>query len=92
MSIKSQFMLALGVLSAVLLASANPGLAKTAHHRTHATDGVQAPYGARAEQRAPFAYAPGYQAPAGYGYDSPRATSRPDATWDPYGLRWDGGN
>jgi hypothetical protein len=37
MSIKSQFMLALGVLSAVLLASANPGLAKTAHHRTHAT-------------------------------------------------------
>jgi hypothetical protein len=28
----------------------------------------------------------------GRGYDSPRATSRPSQTWDPYGLRWDGGN
>src|SRR4051812_36610214 len=25
-------------------------------------------------------------------YDSPRATSRPSKTWDPYGLRWDGGS
>jgi len=83
-------MLALGVLSTVLLATANPSLAKTNHHRTHA--GVHTPYSARAEQ-GPFAAAPGYRvAPTfGNGYDAPAAV-RPSVTWDPYGLRWDGGN
>ena len=29
---------------------------------------------------------------SGRGYYSPRGTSRPSQSWDPYGLRWDGGN
>ena len=45
----------------------------------------------------PRARAPGWNAYNSYGiapgaYDSRRTTSRPSQSWDPYGLRWDGGN
>jgi len=88
---KSKNLIALGVLSAALLATANPSLAGQVHHRAHAAYGVHTP---SHPARGAYALDPAYQvgSPNEDGYDAPRATSRPSVTWDPYALRWDGGN
>jgi hypothetical protein len=93
---KSKSVLALSVLGTIVLASATPSAARQVHHRAQ-TDGIAAPwYGYQAE-RGPFAFDPTYRnapraAARAYGYDSRPATTAPGMSWDPYGLRWDGGN
>jgi hypothetical protein len=91
---KSKTLLALGVLSAVLLASANPTLAKQQHHpRAHAAYGAQAPWvGYRGYGSGPYAFDPSYR-PAPNAEEPahtyiPRALS-PLESWDSYGQRWD---
>jgi hypothetical protein len=92
MMIKSKSMIALGALTAVLLASANPSFAKTVHHRTHVTQSAPVPWQGYRNQ-GPFAYAPGYRAAPYYSDERahsyiPRAEA-PYESWDGYGQRWD---
>jgi uncharacterized membrane protein len=84
-------MVVLGFVGAMVAASATPTLARDRH--------VGGTYGAYAAPVAPYrAYAAdpfmseprGFRYGRGWGYDAPRATSRPSESWDPYGMRWDG--
>ena len=74
-----------GVLAMLLV---SPALAHTAEsrHNTHA--GAYHSFAQGAVQSR-IGHARVWQRPPGSGYDAPRATIRPEVTWDPYGLRWD---
>jgi hypothetical protein len=93
MLIKSKPLIALGILGTVLLATASPSLAKQAHHhRTRATETVQAPWQNGDTVRSPFALAPTYRSAPNLDdrshYSIPR-NGDPLETWDEYGQRWD---
>ena len=81
----------LGVLGAMIAATTTPTLARSHHVRGH-THYYSQQYrhdngrGAYAQQ--PPSYRGNFDT-TGPGYFAPRATIRPNVTWDPYGMRWD---
>jgi hypothetical protein len=91
MLIKSKSLIALGALGAVLLASANPSLAKPLHPRTHVAHTTQAPWQGYRNQ-GPFAFAPGYRIAPNFDERAHTYIARalePLESWDGYGQRWD---
>jgi hypothetical protein len=83
-------MVALGFAGAVMAASATPTLARDQFRGPFAA--ATAPLGYHAYARDPFMGEPrGQRLGRGWGSLAPRATSRPGESWDPYGMRWDGG-
>jgi hypothetical protein len=88
-------MIALGFAGAIILGGAGPTLARTAHTKAPAPDvstswqGYQ-DEGYRAYGRSPNARAVQPQHSTEPGQFVP--PNRAGATWDPYGLRWDGAN
>src|SRR5262245_24320756 len=91
-------MTTLGIVGALVATSATPTLARTKHYRgpmgAYAAAPYAGPYGPafRAYAADPFMQEPrGFRMGRGWGSQSPRYTTRPSQSWDPYGMRWDGG-
>jgi hypothetical protein len=79
----------LGVLGVIAVTSATPTLARNKHYpRAYRTDIAVPAY--RVCGADPFMQERCADQ-LGFGYNAPRSTTRPMMSWDPYGLRWDGG-
>src|SRR5262245_60897445 len=91
MSTKAKTLLALSTLSAILLVSASPSLAKDkAQHRARAAATTTTPLHSAQDQ---YAAQRSFTRNTGPDYyNAPRSTVGPLGAWDPYAQRWDGAN
>jgi hypothetical protein len=79
-------MIVLGVLGAMCVSSPSPSLAAGTHVKAAKSGAVvhRPPY--RGYESSAYALSPGYA------YYGPNVYQRAGLSWDPYGVRWDGGN